>query len=192
MKRTGWLIRCSLIPLMVAGAASAARADDGPAAATVSSETTISRTDVIDLPLRSAPGLRTDLTELSAQRWMHNGRASVGVGAGSVALVNRPNGLLPGAYADGATTQGSGTLLMLGLRYRTSPQSSLYADAARVRGLGLAGDDQVVSKVGIEFKAARSNWNIGYGGLGMRLAGDARMTVKLRRGGLAVSMRREF
>ena len=195
MKRALRFTRGSIIPILAMCAGTAAWGDDdvAPAAAPVSTETRISRTDATDLPLRSAPGTRTDLTELSAQRWLHSGRASVGVGAGSISLVNRPNGMLPGAFADGtATPQGSGTLLMLGLRYRTSPQSSVYADTARVRGLGLDGEDQVVSKVGIEFKAAKSDWNIGYGGLGMRLAGDARMTLKLRRGGVMVSMKREF
>ena len=197
MKQALWFTRCTLITILAAGACGAARGEDdvasAPATALVNAETRITRTDVSALPLRSAPGTRTDLTELSAQRWLHSGRASVGVGAGSVSLVNRSNGMLPGAFADGTTTpQGSGTMLMLGLRYRTSPQSSVYADSARVRGLGLDGEDQVVNKVGIEFKAAKSDWNIGYGGLGMRLAGDARMSLKLRRGGLAISMKRDF
>ena len=195
MKQALWFTRCTLITIVAACAGGVARGEDdvAPVPAQVNSETRITRTDDTGLPLRSAPGTRTDLTELSAQRWLHSGRASVGVGAGSVSLVNRPNGMLPGAFADGtATPQGSGTMLMLGLRYRTSPQSSVYADSARVRGLGLDGEDQVVNKVGIEFKAAKSDWNIGYGGLGMRLAGDARMSLKLRRGGLAISMKREF
>ena len=195
MKQALWFTRCTLVPILAAFATGAAWCEDDATttAAPVNAETRIMRTDVTDLSLRSAPGARTDLTELSAQRWLHSGRASVGVGAGSVSLVNRPNGMLPGAFADGTTTpQGSGTLLMLGLRYRTSPQSSVYADTARVRGLGLDGEDHVVSKVGIEFKAAKSDWNIGYGGLGMRLAGDARMSLKVRRGGLMISMKREF
>ncbi len=195
MEKALWFTRCSLIPILAACAGEAAWGDDDVASAPapLSTETRISRTDTTDLALRSAPGTRTDLTELSAQRWLHSGRASIGVGAGSVSLVNRPNGMLPGSFADGtATPQGSGTLLMLGMRYRTSPQSSVYADTARVRGLGLNGEDQVVNKFGIEFKAAKSDWNVGYGGLGMRLAGDARMTLKPRRGGLAISMKREF
>jgi hypothetical protein len=195
VKQALWFTRWLLIPILAACAGQAAWCDDDVASAPapLSTETRISRTDTTDLALRSAPGTRTDLTELSAQRWLHSGRASVGVGAGSVSLVNRPNGMLPGSFADGtATPQASGTLLMLGLRYRTSPQSSVYADTARVHGLGLNGEDQVVNKVGIEFKAVKSDWNIGYGGLGMRLAGDARMTLKLRRNGLAVSMKREF
>lgn len=191
--------RSRAIALLASCAVTAAWAadDDGtasPEPAPIRTETRVERSDSADLAVRSAPGSRTGLTELSVQRWMHQGRASVGVGAGSVALVNRPNGMLAGnGMADGTgSAQASGTTLMLGLRYRTSPRSSLYADATRVQGLGLDGDERVVSKVGIEFKAAQSNWNVGYGGLGMRLAGDARMTLKLRRGGLMIGMKRAF
>ena len=151
------------------------------------------RVDQLNITTRSLPGYRTDLSELSYQRWATHGRADVGVGVGSVTLVDRPTGLLPGRLGDGAAlTAGSGTMLMLGLRYRTTESSSIYADAAHVRGFGLDGEDRLISKVGIEFKAAQSDWKIGYGGLGFRLAGDARMTVKLRRSGFGIFMRSTF
>jgi len=76
--------------------------------------------------------------------------------------------------------------------YRTTEHSSIYADAAHVRGFGLDGEDRVISKVGIEFKLAQSDWKIGYGGLGFRLAGDARMTFRLRRSGFGIFMRSTF
>ena len=183
--------RC-IVMALVAGLSGAgagvARADDD-----VSETTQITRVDVPNVAARSLPGYRTDLTELSYRRWASSGRADVGVGVGSVMLVERPTGLLSGRPADGAArSAGSGTMLMLGLRYRTTEHSSVYADAAHVRGLGLDGEDRVVSKVGVQFKAAQSDWKIAYGGLGFRLAGDARMTVKLRRSGVAVYMRRTF
>ncbi|MEP6872898.1 MAG: hypothetical protein ABI887_00900 [Burkholderiales bacterium] len=182
--------RC-IVMALVAGltgaSAGVARADDE-----ISETTRLTRIDVPNVAARSLPGYRTDLAELSYQRWASNGRADVGVGVGSVMLVDRPTGMLPGRSADGVALSGSGTMLMLGLRYRTTEHSSVYADAAHVRGLGLDGEDRVVSKVGVEFKAAQSDWKIAYGGLGFRLAGDARMTVKLRRSGVAVYMRRAF
>lgn len=183
--------RCIVIAL-VAGLASvgtgAAQAGDD------SAETTqITRVDVPNVAARSLPGYRTDLVELSYQRWATHGRTGVGIGVGSLMLLDRPNGMLLGRVADGLTPgNGSATMLMLGLRYRATPQSSIYADAAHVRGLGLEGEDRVVSKVGIELKAAQSDWKIAYGGLGFRLAGDARMTLKVRRGGLSIAMRRTF
>ena len=61
-----------------------------------------------------------------------------------------------------------------------------------MRGWGLDGEDHVVGKVGVQFKAAQTDWKIAYGGLGFRLAGDSRMTLKLRRSGLAIMMRSNF
>ena len=86
----------------------------------------------------------------------------------------------------------SGTVLTLGMRYRASEHSTLYADAAGVGPFGAEGGDAVVGKVGVEFKAAQSRWNIAYGGLGLRLGGDTRMTLRVRRGGLGVYMRSNF
>ena len=181
-------IAMSLAALLAGAGGSVARADDDPAAISQ-----LTRADVAHLPLRSLPGYRTDLTELSIQRWATNGRAGVGVGVGSVLLIDRPTGVLPGRPAERATlTAGSGTMLMLGLRYRTTEHSSVYADAAHVSGLGLDGEDRVVGKLGFEFKAAQSDWKIAYGDLGFRLGGDARMTLKLRRSGVALYMRSTF
>jgi hypothetical protein len=166
-------------------------ADDEPMQAPEAAQLT--RVDMPNLSTHSAPGYRTDMTELVYRRWVTRGRADVGIGFGSVTLVDRANGVLPGQLVDGQSQPaGSGALLMLGLRYRTTAQSTVYADAAHGRGLGLDGDDHVVGKVGIEFKAVQSNWKIAYGGLGFRLAGDARMTLKLRRSGLAIMMRSTF
>ena len=184
--------RCIVIAL-VAGltGAGVAHADDN--VADVTQVTQIGRVDTPNVAARSLPGYRSDLTELSISRWASSGRADVGVGVGSIMLVDRPTGLLPGRPAEGAALlSASGTVLMLGLRYRTTEHSSVYADAAHVRGLGLDGEDRVVSKVGVQFKAAQSDWKIAYGGLGFRLAGDARMTLKVRRGGVALYMRRAF
>lgn len=186
--------RCmaSLLAALLASAAGVTRADDEPAD-TATTTAQLTRVDAPGVTIRSLPGYRTDFTELSYQRWATRGRAEVGVGIGSLAIVDRPTGMLSGRSGEGATlTAASGTMLMLGLRYRTSEHSSFYADAAQVRGLGLDGEDRVVSKVGVEFKAAQSDWKIAYGGLGFRLAGDARMTVKLRRSGLAIAMRSTF
>lgn len=197
-----------VMALLLAGVAAPARADDDAAA----SDTPASAADLLTPPAltdaprltrsdtpapvsRGLPGFRTDMTELNYRWWSTRGRTDVGVGLGSVMLVERPTELLsarPGVEGASAMTTASGTVLLLGLRYRASPQAALYADAANVRGLGLNNDDRVFGKVGVEFKAARSNWNIAYGGLGYKLDGDARMTLRLRRGGLAVYMTSAF
>jgi len=191
------LIRCltmSVAAWLALAGAGAARAenDNAPEPAARGDTAQFSRIDTPNLATRNQPGSRTDLTEMTYQRWAARGRADVGVGIGSVMLVDRPNGMLPGRYADSGLAAGSGTLLMLGLRYRATDRSSVYADATHVTGLGLTGEERVVGKVGIEFKAAKSDWQIAYGGLGFRLAGDTRMTLKPRRGGLGVYMRSTF
>ena len=98
-------------------------------------------------------------------------------GVGSVMLVDRPTGLpLPGRPVEGAALS-AGSAHYADARPalpHDRKHSSGYADAAHVRELGLDGKDRVVSKVGVEFKAAQSDWKIAYGGLGFRLAGDAR------------------
>ncbi len=155
----------------------------------------VERIDTPGVAIPAAAGYRSDLTEVTVQRWTNRGRAEVGLGVGSIGLVNRSTGLLTGQSLDGAgTATATGTVLMLGMRYRATENSSFYADASHVRGLGngLDGEDRIVSKVGMEFKSAQSNWKIAYGGFGFRLAGDARMTVKLRRSGVTLMMRRAF
>ena len=78
------------------------------------------------------------------------------------------------------------------MRYRTSERAAFFADASGVRGLALDGGGVVVGKVGMEFKVAQSRWSVAYGGLGLSLAGDTRMTLRLRKGGLGLSMHSAF
>ena len=144
-------------------------------------------------PLRSLPGYRGATTELGYRWWLSSGRADLGLGLGTIAYVSRPTGSVPGLVADGSSNViASATVLTLGLRYRTSERSAVFADAAGLRGSGLGGGEAVVGKVGVEFKLARSSWHIAYGGLGLRLAGDTRMTLRVRRGGLGLYMHSSF
>ena len=153
----------------------------------------LTRTEVQTEPQSSLPGYRNELVELSYRWWASRGRADLGLGLGTIAYQARPTGLLPSVASDGATLPlASGTVLTLGMRYRTSERSALFADAIGVRGLPIDRGDAMVGKVGIEFKSARSHWNISYGGLGLNLAGDMRMTLRVRRGGVSIFMHRSF
>jgi hypothetical protein len=161
----------------------------------------LTRSEVpIDGPVPSTMG-REQVSELDYRWWGTRGRAAVGLGIGTLAHGGLPIGLarptagyVPGAAAAGPTdypTIDLGPVLTVGVRYRTSERSTLYADAAGVRGVGLE-RDTVVGKVGMEFKSAQSRWNVTYGGLGLHLAGDTRMTLRLRKGGLGIVMRHSF
>lgn len=142
-------------------------------------------------------GQQVDVAEASRQWWSATERAQWGVGLAGVSYGSRPLvGTRVSAVAPGADGQalllGSGAMMTLGLRVRATEQSTLYADAANVSGFGLAGSERLVGKVGVQFQAARSRWDVAYGGLGLRLAGDSRMTVKLRKGGLGIFMKSSF
>ena len=153
----------------------------------------LTRTDLPATPQRNLPGYRTDSSELSYRWWTRGELGDLGVGVGSVVQVVRPIDMLPGVSAPGAAQwSASATTLLLGLRVRTSERSTVYADAAIGRSLLAGGAEPVVGKVGFELKAARSRWDVAYGGLGLRLSGDAGMSLRLRRGGLAVSWRQSF
>ena len=157
----------------------------------------LTRTDVQSEPLRSLPGYRSELNELSYRWWLSSGRADVGLGLGTVSYGLRPiSGFVGGSVGamgdESSKVLATGTVLTLGMRYRTSAHSTLFADAAGVRGLGLEGGGAIVGKVGVDFKLAQSRWNIAYGGLGLRLNGDTRMTLRVRRGGVAIYMRSSF
>lgn len=151
------------------------------------------RTEVSPTPQRSAPGYRTEFSELSYRWWTRGEQARLGVGLGSVVQLSRPTGMLAGV-ADPAAAQwsGSATSLLLGVRFRTSERSVVYADASIGHSFGAAASDPVVGKVGLELKNARSRWDIAYGGLGLRFAGDSSMSLRLRRGGVAVNWRQTF
>jgi hypothetical protein len=149
------------------------------------------RTDDPAEPRRSPPGLRGETTEIGYRWWLSKGRADLGVGLGTLAYVVRPTGSLPGLGDSGQSVLASGSVLTLGMRYRTSASSAVFADAASWHGAGLSGD-AVVGKVGLEFKTAKSTLNLAYGGLGLALPGDARMMLRVRRGGLGLVLRSSF
>ncbi len=152
------------------------------------------RDDAVPEPLRTSPGFRGEAAEIGYRWWISRGRADLGFGLGTIAYAIRPVGSTAGLVPEApANVVGSGTVLTLGMRYRTSDRSSVFADAASWRGgSGFDASDRVAGKVGIEFKSAQSRFNIAYGGLGVKLAGDARMTLRMRRGGLGIYMRTKF
>ena len=181
----------AFLSLGVAGCG-AAVADAETAEPTGNEAPRFTRTDLPTEAQRRLPGYRNELTELSYRWWATAGRADLGLGLGSVVYVARPAGGVAGLTVDAVPfARASGTVLTLGMRYRTSSTSALYADAAGVRGPGFDGD-RFIGKLGIEFKAAQSRWNVGYGGLGLRVSGDTHMLLRVRKGGAVVSMRLVF
>ena len=159
-----------------------------------------------DLPLNApaAPGALAGFTaaslqpssvrvsELSYRWWISRGRTDWGVGVGALALTARPLGASPG---DSPILLNSSPSVTLGMRYRASPQSTVFADASSAPGLlGATNGDAYIGKVGVEWKPASlaSRWNLSYGGIGWRLNADSRMTLRVKSGGVGLYMRSQF
>lgn len=139
------------------------------------------------------------LSDISYRYWLSRGRTDFGFGVGTLALTARPLGTAPSAAPD--PTLDNSTILLasapsltVGMRYRASPQSTLFADATGTRGLGYNSGDAYLGKVGVEWKPAslNSRWNIAYGGIGWKLSTDSRMTLRIRSGGVGLYMRSQF
>ena len=94
-------------------------------------------------------------------------------------------------------TQASGAVafplpaISLGLRH-VLPGPPVAASNLLARATGATRPDAYVSKVGVEWKPAESNVNFLREGLGFRLDGNDRMTVRLRKGVLGIYMHRKF
>lgn len=137
------------------------------------------------------------LSEISYRYWLSRGRTDLGFGIGTLALTARPLGTAPSA----APTVDNSTILLasapsltVGMRYRASPHSTVFADATGTRGLGSNSGDAYLGKVGVEWKPASlsSRWNIAYGGIGWKLSTDSRMTLRIRSGGVGLYVRSQF
>jgi hypothetical protein len=137
------------------------------------------------------------LSDISYRFWVSRGRADLGVGVGALALTAQPLGVAPSAGPNAALDNpamllASAPSLTIGMRFRASRESTLFADASSTYGLN--NGDAHLGKVGIEWKPASlaSRWNIAYGGIGWRLSADSRMTLRIRGGGLGLYVRSQF
>jgi hypothetical protein len=149
------------------------------------------------LPSNGPTGLSSDgsrtLSELAGvdyKLWMSHGRAGVGVGVGTVGYVTpRPDGRIEGPVA----LSGASPTVSVGMRYRMTQESTVYADASGVRGLGTeAPANYVNTKVGMEWKPAKRTLGFDHGAIGMQLDSGYRLSLKPRHGGLGLYLRGQF
>jgi hypothetical protein len=127
-----------------------------------------------------------ELAGIDVRLWITQGRADVGVGLGSL------SNILPSG--DGLrTVAGAVPSVSIGMRYRISDRHLLFADAAAARGLGADPAVTYVStKLGVEWKPARSTLGFEHGAIGMQLDSGFRLSLKSRRGGPALYLRNSF
>lgn len=129
--------------------------------------------------------------------WLSNSRSDLGGAAPMPWADGGADGAI-GAIGDRtagpqAWEGGAVSAVTLGLRYRLTSKHALFADAARVRGLGagLAGVDYG-AKVGVEWQPAQSTFGIEHGALGMQMAAGYKLSLKVRRGGPNLYLRSQF
>ncbi|CAN5287229.1 hypothetical protein BH11PSE9_BH11PSE9_19270 [soil metagenome] len=140
------------------------------------------------------PGSRADVSGVSYRFWKRVGPSAagldVGVGVGTVGYLVRPPA--QSAVDSPANLVNPSTLLTVGMRYRTSERSTVFADTSSARGFAGNGHDAYVAKVGMEWKSASSPVRFMQGGLGLQLDGGGRMTLRVRKGTVGVYMRSSF
>ena len=132
---------------------------------------------------------RSELSEISRRWWLSNDRTDVGVGLGTVAYSAPASDL----RSDGQTLRHAVPALSVGMRYRVSPESAVYADASNARGLYGKGSDAYSAKLGVEWQGEpRPGWGFMQGGLGLRMDSGRTMTMRVKGGGVGVYLRSKF
>lgn len=175
-------------------ATGAARADEVEVAVAGGARCAFSveRLDGPALPVESAlaPGrdaLGRPLNEIDGialRWWLRRGRADVGLGIGTIG--QRAGG--GDGRADTPLLYGTSTLIV-GWRWSMGERSLLYADASGMRRYGA---DLVQAKVGVEWKPRTSALGFERGALGIRFDSGYRMSLRAKRGGVGVYLRRQF
>jgi hypothetical protein len=132
----------------------------------------------------------TDVAGVSLRWWTRHGRADLGVGVGTLGLVDQrpdPQGLAHPMLRSTVPT------LTVGWRYRMSGEAALYADATSARSLAAdAMPDLYATKVGMEWKPAKSRFGFENRSLGIQMQSGYRMSLRARKGGLGVYFRGNF
>ncbi len=132
----------------------------------------------------------SELAGVNYRVWMSHGRAGVGVGVGTLGYIApRPDGRIDGPVA----LTGASPTVSVGLRYRVTPDSTVYADASGVRNLGTDSPANYVNtKVGMEWKPAKRKLGFDHGAIGMTLDSGYKLSLKPRHGGLGLYLRGQF
>jgi opacity protein-like surface antigen len=140
----------------------------------------------------------TEMGGLSYRWWLGRGRANVGVGFGTVGYLVPPvEG--PGAGPHSVVYSGPHTLahaaptVTVGVRYQVDDRSTVFADALGARRTyAEERSDFYSTKVGVEWKERKSRFGLEKGALGIQLDSGMRMSLKARKGGVGVYLRRQF
>jgi hypothetical protein len=131
----------------------------------------------------------TELAGVNYRLWVSRGPAAMGVGVGTLGYVRPPLDGRP----EPVSLTGTAPTFSVGLRYRTSMHSAVYADALGTRGLGPETDGLYVNtKVGMEWKPAKNTFGFDHGTIGVHFDSGYRLSLRPRKGGLGVYLRGQF
>lgn len=141
-------------------------------------------------PLTSDGRPMSEMAGITYRVWVSRGRADMGVGLGTLGyVIPRPDGRIDGPVA----LSGASPTLSIGLRYRVTPRSAVFADASEAYGLGVDPNTSYVNtKLGMEWKPAKHALGFERGAIGMHFDSGYRLSVKPRHGGLGVYLRGQF
>jgi len=140
----------------------------------------------------------TEMAGLSYRWWMRRGRTDVGFGVGTMGyLLSPPEGVAAGArspaYSGPITLALAAPTINVGMRYQVDERSTLFADALSARrATAESRSDLYSTKVGVEWKEARSRFGFDKGALGVQFDSGVRMSLRARKGGLGVYLRGQF
>jgi len=141
-------------------------------------------------PVTSDGRLLSELAGVNYRVWVSRGRADMGVGMGAMGyVVPQPFSRIeePVALAGGSPT------LSVGLRYRVTSESAVYADASSAYGIGVdSSTNYLNTKVGMEWKPAKHRLGFERGAIGIHFDSGYRLSLKPRHGGLGLYLRGQF
>jgi hypothetical protein len=129
----------------------------------------------------------SDMTGVSYRWWSGSGRSHIGFGLGTVGFVTQRHD------EAGGSLRGAVPTLTVGWRYRVSNEAAVYADATSARSLAAEASPGLYNtKVGMEWKPAKSRFGFENRSLGIQLQSGYRMSLRVKGGGLGVYFRGQF
>ena len=136
-------------------------------------------------------GGRAETSSIGYRWWASSGRVALGLGVGTVthSIVAPAIGTEP----ERLTGQTSGPSVSVGWRLQLSDQSTIYADTSAAQGLGQnPAAAYYTTRGGVEWKTRKSRLGFDRGSVAMQLDSGYRLSLRTRRGGVALVLRGSF
>jgi hypothetical protein len=145
----------------------------------------------LDVPGMVRDGrLGHSLADVNVRLWMWRGRTGLALGVGSLTPVLASPENQKGAAI--AALSGTRPAVSVGMRYRVTRDSAVFADASGMRAWSPDTGGYLRTKVGMEWKPASSRLGFERGMLGMQFDSGYRLSFKARRDGLRIYLRGQF